>query len=127
MPVILIVAVLVVLFLTSRSHAGTAAGYGGANQAPPPALDRTSPAPLDRSGGQLGVDAVTGRPFAAGSTFSQIAGGHLPFTIGAAAGAVRSYGFTQPGQAPPPPLPAGGAPTPAPVYSPSIGTKYTFS
>ena len=38
MPVILIVAVLAVLLLSHRADASTAGGYGGANQAPPPAF-----------------------------------------------------------------------------------------
>lgn len=130
MPVILLLAVLAVVFLSSRK-APASGGYGGANQAPPqdygsPAISSTGF--VDRSGGRLGIDAVTGLPFAADSTFGRIAAGQIPFHVDYGTGStlrlsapVSTLHFTSPGQVPPPPpAPArtdGGAPPPPPTFT----------
>ena len=118
MPIILIIAVLAVLFLSRRADASTGGGYGEARESSP--SGPSSPSTLD------GFFEAHPAPTAPGKyTVYDAAGQPTPATVSVAPdGSSRLkigwFSHTVPGTVPPPPPPPprtdGGAPAPPPVY-----------
>jgi hypothetical protein len=119
MPIILIVAVLALLFLSRRADASTGGGYGDARQSDP--NGPSSPVTVGE------YFETHPPPTAPGKyTIYDSAGQPTPATVnvapsGAATVKIWKYSHTVPGTVPPPPPPPprtdGGAPPPPPVYS----------